>query len=312
MSTAVPSMVPGVSEVSAIAAGNADTCALRLDGSVICWGADSVGQIGSGEMPAAWVAPPRSSVSGFGPGSRRVESIFMGYAHACALASDDGVYCWGANDHGQIGVPDTSVAVCDSSPDGGFADVVTSEAGSPTRTPCSPNPVQVFMNNGQPLQAAQIAVGLSFTCARRADGSVWCWGANESGQLGDGSTVSSNVPVQVTGLLTNGVPDVVMDIAAGSRHACAIVNSNGIVKCWGSNSDGQLGPEPSGASPPLHPYVVQGIPPTPDHVVAGDLNSCVHLSDGRIYCWGANQLGQLGIGDLSVRQSPTPRQVLIQ
>lgn len=131
-----------------------------------------------------------------------------------------------------------------------------------------------------------LAAGPAFTCARLDDGAggaVRCWGANESGQLGDGTTVARAAPVTVP------VPSAVA-VGAGAHHACAVL-SGGAVTCWGANDSGQV------SSTPVTPLLAPSATPISTGataVVAGAAHTCALLSSGAVKCWGANGAGQLG------------------
>ena len=191
------------------------------------------------------------------------------------------VWCWGANDAGQLGIGASSPAVCN-----GY--------------PCSPSPVRVPGVH----DAVAIALGTSSSCALLADGKVQCWGDNTYGQLGNGTvtgpdtctafaTPCSTAPAPVPGL--HGI----VGIAAGGISVCAL-SSAGTVECWGDNLDGQLGDGSTGG-----PNVCNGFFPcssTPAAVVG--LTSVRALGDGTcllsrkhgVECWGTNGNGELGIG----------------
>jgi len=132
------------------------------------------------------------------------------------------------------------------------------------------------------------------TCALKSDGTVWCWGDNEYGELGDGTTTERHTPVQVSGL-TN-----VVAVAPGSVHTCAL-KSDGTVWCWGDNYYGQLG---DGTTTERHtPVQVSGL----TNVVAvtvGSLHTCALKSDGTVWCWGFNGAGELGDGTTTDRHTP--------
>jgi alpha-tubulin suppressor-like RCC1 family protein len=128
-----------------------------------------------------------------------------------------------------------------------------------------------------------IAGGTAHTCAVRVGG-AWCWGANDSGQLGNGSFADSSIPKQVHGLSSG-----VSAVAAGSSHTCAI--AGGSIVCWGMNATGELGNGSTKDSSTPTPVVK--IPSSVQTVVAGPIHSCA-LSDGAVWCWGVNGSGQLG------------------
>ena len=147
------------------------------------------------------------------------------------------------------------------------------------------------------------ALGRAHTCAIR-DGAPWCWGLNGSGQVGDGSVVSRDVPVAVSGF---GDAARMVSIAAGWNHTCA-VSEEGALYCWGLNSDGQLGD--GSVDNRTTPVVVPGFGSTPRRVrgvVAGRLHTCALTERGRVWCWGDNGFSQLGT--YSSDSSAVPREV---
>jgi alpha-tubulin suppressor-like RCC1 family protein len=142
------------------------------------------------------------------------------------------------------------------------------------------------------VQVTHLAVGENFTCGRRADGSVMCWGLNgQYGRLGDGLQPSSSVPVLVKEL-----SDAV-DVSAGSAHACA-ARASGAVSCWGNNDARQLGDGSTAAS--RTPRTVLGLD-NAARVSAGGGFACALRKDGSVWCWGENGEGQLGDGTKTTR-----------
>ncbi|MBU6154809.1 MAG: putative Ig domain-containing protein, partial [Bdellovibrionales bacterium] len=142
----------------------------------------------------------------------------------------------------------------------------------------------------------QIAAGGAHTCAIQ-NGAVLCWGDNSLGQLGDGTTTNSAIPVQVPGLDSN-----VTSLAAGAYHTCAI--QNGALKCWGDNSSGQLGDGTT--TDRLTPVAVPGLDSNVTSLAAGYYHTCA-IQNGALKCWGGNYAGQLGDG--TTTNSAIPVQV---
>jgi alpha-tubulin suppressor-like RCC1 family protein len=190
--------------------------------------------------------------------------ISTGAGHTCALTSNGGVKCWGDNTEGQLG------------------------NGANTN---SSMPVDVV---GLTSGVVAVSAGREHTCALTSSGSVKCWGYNALGQLGNGdfgNLTFSNVPVDVVGLTTGAVA-----ITTGREHTCALTSSGGI-KCWGGNSEGQLGNGIFGgtSATPL-PVDVVGLTSGGVAISAGWEHTCVLISGGGLKCWGRNSVGQLGNG----------------
>jgi alpha-tubulin suppressor-like RCC1 family protein len=137
---------------------------------------------------------------------------------------------------------------------------------------------------GQPV--IEVAAGSDHSCALVESGAVWCWGSNTFGQLGDGSTDSSLMPVQVANLTA------VQQISVGTYHSCAL-RRNGRVFCWGSNGNGQLGVDSSQIGDSLVPILLTGITDATQIDVA-TYHGCLVRATGRVFCWGDNSWGQLG------------------
>ncbi|MBC7227797.1 MAG: chromosome condensation regulator RCC1 [Thermoflexales bacterium] len=246
------------SDVVAIAAGWAHTCALTAGGEVRCWGAN-VGQLGDGTTTDR---PTPVGVMGLEKG---VAAVAAGGLHTCALSTDGGVRCWGQNQYGQLG-------------DGTTTDRLT--------------PVDVV---GLERGVAAVAAGWGHTCALSTDGGVRCWGQNQSGELGDDTTLQRNTPVEVVSLRRDGVA-----ITAGWGHTCALTQG-GRVMCWGANEFGQLGDGTfTGSAVPVGGVGLSGVVA----IDAGDAHTCALTTDGGVRCWGSNTLGQLGDGTTTDRNMP--------
>ena len=200
ISRSMPVVVSGLSSgVTGVAAGLGHTCALTSGGGVLCWGYNFHGQLGDGTTTDR-LTP--LAVNGLASG---VTAIVAGLHHTCALTTGGGVQCWGRNDSGQLG-----------------------DGTGTNRT----TPVAV---SGLSSGVAAFAAGHSHTCALSNGGSLSCWGANNRGQLGIGTTSARSTPAAVSGLSSE-----VAAVAAGDTHTCAVTSGGG-VSCWGNNEFGQLG-----------------------------------------------------------------------
>ena len=143
-----------------------------------------------------------------------------------------------------------------------------------------------------------VATGGSHTCViNQSDGSVSCWGANGSGQLGDGTSGGRDLPVKPVGLGTD-----IQDIAAGTAHSCA-VTSAGALMCWGDGSEGQLGDNQRLVDRPA-PVLVSGLTSGVKAVAAGSLHTCALMTNGTVKCWGLNDKSQLGDGTTARQLTP--------
>jgi hypothetical protein len=131
-----------------------------------------------------------------------------------------------------------------------------------------------------------VAAGASHTCAILADETVWCWGGNSSGQLGDGTTTSRDIPRPVTGLTG------VRAVTAGANYSCALLRNNTVV-CWGDNRVGTVGD--GTAEPRLRPTAVAGLASVA-RVTAGHQHACAVTTSGDVYCWGRADMARLPPG----------------
>jgi alpha-tubulin suppressor-like RCC1 family protein len=144
---------------------------------------------------------------------------------------------------------------------------------------------------------AGITCGNGFTCALAVDGTVWCWGMNQDGELGDGLNDTRSAAGQVMGI------PIAYALAAGSDHACAVTSLG--MWCWGNNSVGQLGTGITGEPSMPNPQMVTGLDLKIAAVVAGGQTTCVLAASGAVYCWGFNGEGEVGDGTTMLRAHPT-------
>jgi alpha-tubulin suppressor-like RCC1 family protein len=260
----VPVQVSGHStDWATVSPGQGYTCAVKTGGTVWCWGVNGSGQLGDGTTTDSQ-APVQ--VSGH---TADWASVTAGGAHTCAEKTDRTVWCWGVNGNGELG------------------------NGATTN---SPVPVQV---SGHTADWASVTAGQDYTCAEKTGGTVWCWGVNGLGQLGDGTTTDSPVPVQVGGHTADWA-----SVTAGWAHTCAIKTDH-TLWCWGDNGFGQLGDGTTTASP----VQVQVSGHTADWATVSDglSHTCAEKTDGTVWCWGWNIDGQLGDG--TTTNSSVPVQV---
>ncbi len=264
-----PKDVLGLSSgVISIGAGNSHNCAITNAGVLKCWGINVFGMLGDGSFVDS-LTP--KDVIGLGAGAR---SVSPGFSHTCALTVAGGIKCWGASTSGQLGTGATS---------GNFS-----------------TPQDVFgLSSG--MSAVAVSVQGSHSCALTAAGGVKCWGFNGRGQLGNGTTSASAIPMDVVGL-SGGVSA----IAVGGSHSCALT-AVGVVKCWGNNGNGQIGNGTQGGSI-LVPVDVVGLGGAVTAIAAGAGFTCALPSVGGVKCWGINSNGRPP--DATFVSSPTPQDVL--
>ena len=251
-----------------------DSCVLR-NGQAYCWGWNTLGQLGNGS-DAESDLPVAVDTSGALAGKTLIQ-VSSGDTSSCALDSSGAAYCWGDNGSGELG-------------DGSFTSSAT--------------PVAVGgVLGGRTL--TQIGVGDSYACALDSTGAVYCWGADDDGQLGDGSEgpiEGSDVPVPVntSGVLA-GKP--ITQISVGTSGACAL-DAAGAAYCWGANFDGDFGNGTyDGSDVPVAAAsggALAGVPLS--QIAMGERGACALDMSGDAYCWGEGDYGELGNGNTAAAQ----------
>lgn len=195
----------------------------------------------------------------------RFSQIAAGAEHTCALSRIGETYCWGRNDHGQLGIE--SLQRCESD-------------GTPGSVPCTVVPTLV---DAVP-QLAQLVAGNRHTCGLTQEGVAYCWGKNERGQLGDGSYTGRSHPAPVD------TDRTFARLSVASSHTCGLT-TDGVILCWGTNWYGELGEGPTSHSTPwpIHQDLAfETMTTAIDH-------TCGVLESGETLCWGRNNVGQLGV-----------------
>ena len=264
--------------------GNGYSLALSADGTVYTWGRNEYGQLGNGVTATNSPVPVAVKTAGTPMEGKTIVQISAKVWYALALASDGTVYSWGFNSWGQLGNGTSGTANNASAP------VAVKTAGTPME--------------GKTI--VQVAAGATHSLALATDGTIYAWGKNEYGQLGNDSTTNSPVPVAVK---TAGTPmdgKTIIQIHAGYEHSLALA-SDGTVYAWGRNNSGQLGK--NDATDTHIPAAVQtlGTPMAGKVIVqlaAGNSQSMALASDGTVYTWGWNQYGQLGNGTTTNSRIP--------
>ncbi len=331
--------------VTEISLGYNHTCAIAGTAKkVYCWGSNDKYKLGAGfnERNSTGeiefkVNPVLVSGVAF---NRDVDKISVGHSHSCAVKNKE-VYCWGANNHGQIGngtvtefveVPTKATGIHNA------IDVFTSESFtcarlSDGRAKCwgsnwygqLGNNDDQYWKRGSSIPISvknlsgieQLTLGSRHACARLIDKTMWCWGDGESGQLGNGVLTLSNLPVQV--LLEISPVSVslsgVTHISAG-HQTCAVIGETGIAMCWGLNRQGELGNGSRTIS--SLPSKVAGLTKV-SKISVGYHHTCAISTEtvsgeekgNTVACWGLNTHGQLGTGLTTVRNSFYPTSALL-
>lgn len=270
------------------------TCAVLSNLKIKCWGGNSYGQLGLGDLNSRGDDPRDMGTSlpfvDLGA-NHTAKSVAAGGLHTCAILNDDSVKCWGYNNYGQLGIENTDNKGDEANEMGDNLPIV---------------------NLGTGRTAKQLALGLWHSCAILDDDTVKCWGYNLTGEHGQGD-------ITFRGTFANSMGDSISPInlgtgrtantiVSGPHHVCALLDDS-TVKCWGGNSTGQLGKgntttlgnDPGEMGDSLA-VVDIGVGRTALAIAAGgegtDGHACVIRDDGTLVCWGKNFNGQLGVGDV--------------
>jgi alpha-tubulin suppressor-like RCC1 family protein len=305
-----PITVAGLSGIKAVSAGGdqleAHSMALKSNGTVWCWGSNLYGALGNASATGTFVTAPVQALI-----LTNAISISAGGWHSLALKNDGTVWCWGWNADGQIGdgtiidktIPTQvaglsgvvkisagsyhNLALKNDGTVWAWGDNVNGQIGDGTTGTDRTTPVQV---NGL-TNIVAIAAGRFFSLAVKSDGTVWTWGQNLYGQLGNGNNTDSNVPVQVSGL-TN----VTSAVAATGAFHCHALKSDGNVWSWGRNTYGNLGDNTlNNSNVPVQMLSFN----SPIGMAAGTNFSLFYKADGTMWGTGRNASGQLGDGTVT-------------
>lgn len=279
--------------VTALAAGGQHTCALFNDGSLKCWGYNQFGQLGLGDAANRGDAPDEMGDNlpavDLGAGKKAV-AVATGNTHTCVILSDNSLRCWGRNFTVQLGIGKKAGTNVGAAPN---------EMGD--------NLPAVDLGTGK--TAVAVAPGWSHTCALLNDGAVKCWGHYPEGMLGfpasefigdEAADMGDNLPA-----LDLGTGVKATAIAVSYVHGCALLD-NGAVKCWGQNSIGSLGlgdtssrgDDPGEMGDILLAVDFGSVKESPAAIVAGHSHTCAQFGASVVKCWGSNNVGQLGLGDI--------------
>ena len=241
-------------EFTQLSAGGFPTCGITTSSRAYCWGANS--GLGDGQPGVHFRFTPVAVA-----GALSFRQVSAGDFYTCGVTTDHRAYCWGDNAHGQLG------------------DGTTTERSAP-----------VPVSGGLRFQQVQTSSGAAreFTCGLSyPDNRAYCWGYNQDGGLGDGTTTERHRPVAVRG------GHVFRLVSVGGEHACGVTSTN-VAFCWGDNHFGQLGDSTTVARR-LQPSRVVGLRKW-RQLDAGNTHTCAVTTDDRAFCWGNGRLGAIGNG----------------
>ncbi len=319
-----PRCCPGSAQcfagVQSVATGAHHACAVLTDGTLWCWGANDVGQLGNGSLSVDPTTVP-TFVDWLG---YDVAEVAPGFAHTCARTKEGNVWCWGANILGELGIGNAD-GVSHSEPEEvtGLGTTVVQLAastnGSHTCARKANGSIWCWGLNdvGQigtgavsapheaPVQAtvagmdnSDVKVGAFHTCVRKTDKTVWCWGSNATLALGNGAAGDPQLTAIKAGLESAEI----ISLTAGSFHTCA-VKAEGSAWCWGESSVGQLGLGAPGQDVGI-PTLILGLSADVTGIFGGASGTCATKSDGSAWCWGDNKHGEVGDGTFNQANSP--------
>ena len=262
-------------------------------GTFACWGVNDAGQLGDGTTIARLSATKQSFAAG------KVTDMALGEKHSCAVFDQKSVACWGDGSGGRLGpaVPSSLVPLEVEGRGGPHLAVGVGGAHTCAAYGPSASSREMVLCRGRAVAAPrepvlgsvvvkELAAGGDHTCALLEDATIRCWGRNDAGQLGDGTTNDAAAPVSVLDL------QGVAQVATGRRHTCALLRI-GTIACWGDNGRHQLASGTTEGS--ARPKMVVGLVGAREIVAAGD-GTCARLEGGYVRCWGKNDAGQLGDG----------------
>ncbi|MFN9003244.1 MAG: RCC1 domain-containing protein, partial [Alphaproteobacteria bacterium] len=259
----------GVTSFTSITSGDFHTCGIGNNGLAYCWGLNNYGQLGDGTTTNRTTPTPVTLPAGV----TSFTSIVGVGRHTCGIGNNGRVYCWGFNNYGQLG------------------DGTTTDRATPTLVPLPDGVISFTFVGG----------GTSHSCGIGNNGRAYCWGFGGYGQLGDGTTTNRTTPGPT--VITPEGPISFTSIAGGLQFTCGI-GINGRAYCWGDGSWGQLGNGTTSSSIALLVTLPAGVTSFAS-ITTGSRHACGIGNNGRAYCWGRADYGQLCDGFVSVGTTPT-------
>lgn len=247
-----PLQIGSATNWTSLTAEEKHTCATTSDGNGYCWGYNDDAQLGTGDMET-YLVPTEINATGW-------TQLSAGSEHSCGIKENGQLYCWGNNRNGQLGNGETIYET---------------------------SPIQEVTKS---ITWTSVTASSSHTCAKKSDGSLWCWGNGQYGQLGVGYSTgyeSLATPTNITD-----PTGTWLDISSYYKHTCAIKNDDSVY-CWGFGPQGQIGDGLSN-NYTYSPTHVSGSLSYQD-IDTGEYFSCAITTSNELYCWGNNSNGQLGL-----------------
>lgn len=310
-----------------MSAGTHLTCGVTTTGAAYCWGTNTSGALGNGTVDGASTVPVPVS------GTLIFAMVTSGELHACGVTTAGTAYCLGGDFGGDLGNGMIATLDCLSCGESNTPMLVSGGLTFATVTAEGPhtcgvttqrqaycwgdnsygeagnNPADSSITTPMPVSGglafAQLSAGYRHTCGVAAGGVAYCWGANFSGQLGNDDTTNSSIPVMVSGGLT------FVSVSDGFDHTCGVTTS-GAAYCWGLNIASELGDGTTTGPQQCETYpcsttpsaVAGGLTFATVSAGAGGFHSCGVTTSGAAYCWGDNELGELGNGTTTSSATP--------
>jgi alpha-tubulin suppressor-like RCC1 family protein len=330
-----PASVPARFAFTSVSPGLRHSCGIGNDTKAYCWGGGGFARsLGDGTTAQRSAPVPVLNPTG-APAGFTFTSVLAGHKHSCGMGSDGKVYCWGDNSHGDLGDGTNThrtIPVPVVNPTGtpvGFAftsvsltAVTTCGIGNDSKAYCwgyniegaigdgtmtnRTRPVPISNPAGAPVgfNFTKIDPGFWHTCGIGNDGKAYCWGRNAFGQLGNNSFTRSLIPVPVSNPTGAPVGFVFTSVVASGEHTCGMGN-DGKAYCWGGSG---VNGTASSSSVPVPISNPAGAPVgfAFTSLEAWWWHACAKGNDGRTYCWGLNNYGQLGDGTTTDRLTPVP------
>jgi alpha-tubulin suppressor-like RCC1 family protein len=324
--SSVPVRVPGNLKFAQLATFGRHTCGLTPEGKAYCWGYNGWGALGANSNAGQSSTPVAVATS------QTFRSITAGSDHACAITFDNVGYCWGNNDWRQLGTGTSATASSPVQISGGLSFASLSAGAGFTCGVATLNGIaycwgansigqtgdgktinygNVFVSALQQVVGGQafksVSLGNQYACGVTMAGQGYCWGSNNS-KLGAGPTNDSSAPVAVSGGLT------FRSISTGYGHACGVTTADAVY-CWGGNGNGQLGVTvQNGSNVPMRAAGnLTASEVSASGIGTGSASHTCMISSNRltVYCFGRNDVGQLGNGSTSTAAAVNATPVIV-